>query len=73
MKNFKRVYDEHPHFLGYEAEDDTWLLVHQHEDGVFIDKAYRSSEPCLTVKQARKFAKKILAIADRIEKTPGKK
>ena len=57
--------------IGFEKESDTWLRAYDDEGGIYIDAAYMSSEPSLSVKQARKFANKILGFCDRIEKKRG--
>ena len=65
---FKRIYKNTKSEIGFEKKADTWLLAHIIDGGIYIDKAYLSSEPSLSVKQARKFADKILGFCDKIEK-----
>ncbi len=64
---FRRAYQEDENSIGFEKKMNTWLVVFRDGDGVYIDKAYMSSEPSLSVKQARRFANKILQICDNIE------
>ena len=65
---FKRIYANTTKEIGFEVENDTWLIAYITTDEIHIDKAYCSSEPSLSVKQARKFANKVLGFCDRIEK-----
>ena len=65
---FKRIYTNTTKELGFEHEPDTWLIAYILDGEIHIDKAYCSSEPSLSVKQARKFANKILGFCDKIEK-----
>ena len=65
---FKRIYKETKTMIGFGKTSDAWLLACIEDGGIYIGKAYLSSEPALSVKQARKFANKILGFCDRIEK-----
>ena len=69
LDHFKSVYMNDRWKLGFETTDgESWLLATLYnaneEKGVFVDKAYMSSEPLLTSKQARRFANKILRFCD---------
>ncbi len=73
LDHFKSVYTNDRWKLGFETADgESWLLaaLHNNEDekGVYIDKVYMTSEPVLTSKQARRFAKKILKFCDVLDK-----
>ena len=65
---FKRIYTNTKSMIGFEKKKDTWLFAQIIDGGVYIDKAYLSSEPNLSVKQARKFADKIIGFCNKIEK-----
>ena len=65
---FRRIYKNTKSAIGFEKKADTWLSATLYNDGIFIDKAYVSSEPVLSVKQARKFADKIIGFCNKIEK-----
>ena len=69
---FNRVYVNNKHEIGFDCKGGTWLRAElvgdkTNFDGVYIDKAYMSCEPALSVKQARKFANKILGFCERID------
>ena len=68
---FKRMYINNKNEIGFEREDATWLIAHINGDEVHIDKAYMDSEPSLSVKQARKFADKIIGFCNKIDKKGG--
>ena len=65
---FRRIYTNTTKEIGFEAEDDTWLIAFILGGEIHIDKAYMSSEPSLSVEQARKFADKIIGFCNKIEK-----
>lgn len=62
--NFSRAYIDNEANLGFDRGENTWLRVRLCHDGVFINKMYALSQPCLSVNQARRFAKKILGFCD---------
>lgn len=64
---FGRVYKNKKDRIVFDSKGGTWLSASMEDDGVFIDKTYLSCEPSLSVKQARKFANKILGFCDDIE------
>ncbi len=64
---FNRVYANNNRSIGFDCAGNTWLRAELCKMGVFIDKFYGGSEPCLSFKQARKFAEKIIKWCDENE------
>ncbi len=68
---FEKEYVNEKDGVGFESDEgETWVSARlepttDHRDGgVYIDKSYIGSEPCLSVEQARLFATKILAFCE---------
>ncbi len=64
---FNRVYRNDNNLIGFDCAGNTWLQAGISGKEISIDKFCGPSEPALSVKQARKFAKKILEFCDTIE------
>ena len=65
---FNRVYANRDDMIGFDCARNTWLYAGISGEEIFIDKFYGSSEPALSIKQARKLANKLLKFCDKIEK-----
>ncbi len=67
QENFRCTYVDDKTAIGFHKTSDTWLFAQKCKAGIYIDKAYLSSEPELSPKQARRFANKILQFCEEIE------